>query len=368
VRSANKGLSSFLCQYSSLTTLRLNDRMQFALNGCLVAVIESYDHSQVLYHLASFHNIIEATTMFEKAERLTRMELRHLRSFIAVAQALNYGRASRKLHLSQSALSTQIRQLEEDLGVQLFLRNRRVVELTPAGAIFVKEAQETLARAEKAMERVRKVPKGELGELRVGFVSSAALEIVPQLVVAFRKAFPDIELDLINLRTSTQLEELGSGSVDVGFLRLPANQRLLSLSVIHSEPFVIVLPQKHALSKKPVLTLADLYKEKFVAYGRQWAPGFFDYIMAMFLKAGYSPEIVQETGEMFTTTSLVAAGLGVAIMPRSVVLAQTAGVVFKPLPLSVGVSQIGIAISKDNIDPIVRSFVNFSSRFRKARA
>ncbi len=266
------------------------------------------------------------------------MELRRLRSFLAVAELLSFVRAARKLHLSQSALSAQIQKLEEDVNVQLFVRNRRKVELTVAGGIFIQEAKDTMARAENAVVRARKAALGEVGHLRIGFVSSAALELVPHIHVAFRKAFPDVNVELVNLQTSNQLVQLLDDTLDVGFLRMPFDPKVLAMTVIHREPFMMVLPKKHRLAAKPRLLLSDLHKEHFVAYGRHWAPGFFDHIMAMCLQAGFSPEIVQETAEMFTASALVGADLGVAIMPRSVVLAQTAGIVFRPIPTSVGIS------------------------------
>ncbi len=201
--------------------------------------------------------------------------------------------------------------------------------------------------------------------MRVGFVSSAALDMIPPLAVAFRKSHPEVDLDLIDLQTSVQLEGLCSNSLDVGFLRMPADHHLLALTVVHREHFVMVLPKTHVLAKKSRVNLGDLRKDKFVAYGRRWAPGFFDSIMGMCHKVGFSPDIVQETAEMFTASALVGAELGVAIMPRSVVLAQTAGVVFKLIPKSVGVSEIAVATAKGNASPLVRSFVRFTSRFQK---
>jgi DNA-binding transcriptional LysR family regulator len=292
------------------------------------------------------------------------LELRHLKSFLAVAEALSFIRASEKLHLSQPALTSQIQKLEEEIGVQLFIRNRRQVRLSDAGEIFVEEARETLTRAAKAIDRVQKASRGEIGRLQIGFVSSAALDIVPSIAVAFRKRFPTVELDLMNLRTSTQLESLAAKIIDIGFVRLPADHKGLAFTPIHKEPFVAVLPKDHSLARKRKFRLAQLEHEKFVAYGRKWAPGFFDQIIALCGEAGFRPDIVQETGEMYTAIALVAAGQGVAILPRSVVLAQARGVVFKTLPLHSAKSEIAIATRAEDPSPLIKTFLSFAQGAR----
>jgi len=294
------------------------------------------------------------------------MELKHLTSFLAVAERLSFIRAAEHLHLSQPALSSQIQHLEEELGVTLLYRNRRVVRLTPEGEIFVEEARATLARADQAIERVRKVAQGEVGHLRIAFVSSVAIEIVPGIVTAVRNKLPNVSLDLRNMRSSLQVQGLLNGTVDIGFVRLPLVHDDLSLQVAHREPFVIVLPKDHALAKRPRLRLADLKREPFVAYGRHWAPGFFDSIVRLCSDAGFTPNIVQETGEMYTAIALVAAGVGVAILPRSIVLAQRANIAVKPLPATVGLSEIAIATRKDHDTPLLRSFLKIAAKASKA--
>jgi DNA-binding transcriptional LysR family regulator len=296
------------------------------------------------------------------------MELRHLASFVAVAEQLSFVRAAEKLHLSQPALSAQIQKLEEEIGVQLFVRNRRMVKLTDAGRVFLAEVRATLSRAQQAVERVQKADRGEIGRLRIGFVSSAALAIVPAISVAFRREFPEVTLDLMNLRTSSQLKALVNKSIDIGFLRLPVSHDRLTTTVIHREPFAIVLPSDHPLAAKRQVRVAELSKEKFVAYGRRWAPGFYDAVVQICTSQGFSPEITQETGEMYTAIALVAAGAGAAILPRTVVLAQSQGIVMKPLPLSMGVSEIAIAVRKENNSSLVRSFVALAAKLGNQRA
>ncbi|RXS96448.1 LysR family transcriptional regulator [Silvibacterium dinghuense] len=285
------------------------------------------------------------------------MELKHLRSFVAVAEELSFVRAAGMLHLSQAALTEQIQKLEQELGVQLFLRDKRSVALTEPGAIFLTEARATLVRAQQAVERVQKAARGETGRLRIGFVSSAALEIVPGIALAFRHKFPDITLDLTNMRTSMQVKRLLAGTLDAGFVRLPLAQPQLLTTIVHREPFVLALPEDHRLAQSKSIQLGDFRDEKFVSYGRRWAPGFFDAMMQMCTREGFSPEIVQETGEMYTTMALVAAGVGVAILPRSVALAPSQGVAVKPLPKSVGTSEIAMAVRRSGWTALIEHFV-----------
>jgi DNA-binding transcriptional LysR family regulator len=295
------------------------------------------------------------------------MELKNLKSFVAVAEQLSFIRAARLLHLSQSALTEQIQKLEEELGVPLLIRDRRSVKLTGAGIVFLAEARATLARAKQAVERVQKAARGEIGRLRIAFVSSAALEIVPGIVVAFRNQFPAVSLDLTNLRTSSQVKALLSESIDVGFVRLPLSNDQLTIRVVHREPFVVVLPHGHPLANEKQIRLLQLQNEQFVAYGRRWAPGFYDAVIQMCTREGFSPEIVQETGEMYTAVALVAAGAGIAILPRSVVLAQSRNVLMKPLPSSTGLSEIAIAVRRFNNSSLIESFIQAAEKFCQQR-
>jgi DNA-binding transcriptional LysR family regulator len=288
------------------------------------------------------------------------MELKHLTSFIAVAEQLSFVRAADRLYLSQPALTGQIQRLEEELGVQLLARNRRSVKLTDAGKVFLVEARATLLRARQAADRAQKAARGEIGRLRIGFVSSAALEIVPSIVVAFRKQYPEVTLDLMNLRTVSQVKKLISKNLDIGFLRLPLSNEQLRATVIHREPFLLVLPKGHPRARDKQVHIAHLRDERFVAYGRRWAPGFFDSVIQMCLKEGFNPNIVQETGEMYTAIALIAAGAGIAILPRSVVLAQSKNIVMKPLAGKVPVSEIAIATRSGNSSLIVRSFIELA--------
>jgi DNA-binding transcriptional LysR family regulator len=185
-------------------------------------------------------------------------------------------------------------------------------------------------------------------------------------VLAFRTRHPGIRLELTNRRTTDQAKALLNETLDVGLVRMPLEHPRLSVRTIHREPFVMVLAKNHARARGRV-RLADLREESFVAYGRRWAPGFYDTVIGMCRDAGFSPRIVQETGEMYTAIALVAAGVGVAVLPRSVVLAQSAAVVMKPLPETAGVSEIAIATRAGEPSELVASFVAFAAEFARKR-
>lgn len=291
------------------------------------------------------------------------MEIRHLRSFCAVADLLSFIQASRRLHLSQPALSAQIQALEADLGVQLFERTRRSVKLTGAGEAFRKEAQSILQAVEAARLRTQMIASGEAGHLRIGFVASAALEIVPAIVLAFRRSHPNVTLDLLNVRTSDQLTLLEQSRLDAGFPRLPAGSPELTITPIHREPFTLILPRGHRLARKKTITLREFEREPFVAYARQWAPGFYDRWVGIFTKAGFSPTITQEAGEMATVLALVGAGAGVAVAPRGIVGRRPLTLVTRPFPANAPQSEIGLAIRTDRHSPLLENLLHLALSF-----
>ncbi len=294
-------------------------------------------------------------------EPVSMMELRHLRSFLVVAEELNFNRASRRLYLSQPGLTAQIQRLESDLGVPLFVRGSRTA-LTVAGTLLVEEAKQTLARAATARERVLRASRGEIGRLRIGFVSTAALEIVPSFTYEFRRRFPGITLDLIRRATNCQVNDLLTGNLDVGFVRLPVEKEELTLAKIHSEPFVVILREGHPLATKDNFSLKSLTNSDLVAYERAGAPGFFDSILKGCRNAGFTPKNIHEVRNMSTAVALVAAGEGVAIVPRSVALAQAKGITVRPVPEIAHASEIAIAKRTSANSAVGDAFYEFATQ------
>lgn len=280
------------------------------------------------------------------------LDLRQLRCFLAVAEHLHFGHAARAMHLSQPALSQQIRALEQEIGVPLFLRDRRKTSLTPAGLALVEDAQAILSRSKQAVRHAQRAALGEVGTLQLGFISTAAALLVPPLVIEFKRRYPGVSLELRNVLTGDQLPMLSEGSLDVGFLRVPvASPTGIVTTVIHREPFVLLVPVRHRLAGRKPFTLTDLRDEEFILYTRKLAAGYHDRILAMLNSAGFTPKVAQLTSEMYTMVCLVAAGQGIAIAPASIQLHHTAGVFARALPADLPQSEIAVAVNEEMLSP-----------------
>jgi len=259
------------------------------------------------------------------------LELRHLRYFVAVAEELHFSRAARRLNVSQPPLSQQIRQLESILGARLFVRTSRRVELTPAGTTLLDGARRTLAEVARSIAAAQRAGRGELDMLRVGFTDSAALGGLPELVRAFRAAHPAIHLELTEGTTESQLDALAHDLVDVALVRGPVASGAWQTEIVRREPFVAALPADHLLVGKGALSLRALRHVPFVLFPRHLAAPFYDVVVGMCRAAGFDPTIRYESSEYETILSLVAAGLGVSLVPASVRDLQRVGVEFRPL-------------------------------------
>ena len=232
------------------------------------------------------------------------IELRHLRYFIAVAEELHFGHAAEKLHMAQPPLSRQIRQLEDELGFQLFHRTKRSVKLTEAGVVFLAESRQLLQQLEQAVQTGRKASRGDLGELVLGFVSSAAYSVLPMILRGFSAAVPDVRLELHELTTDQQIQWLHESRLDIGLVRLPVDDDAFYLHPIHSEPLVVALPECHPLAAQSQVSLQRLSTERFILFPRPFATGLYDQIISLCQQAGFSPKIVQEAIQMQTILTL----------------------------------------------------------------
>lgn len=259
------------------------------------------------------------------------MELRHLRYFVAVAEELHFGRAARRLNVSQPPLSFQIRQLEATVGTPLFVRTHRRVELTPAGTAFLEGARRTLAEADRSVAAARRAGRGEVDILRVGFSDSAAVAGFPEIVRAFRAAHPSVHLELKEGTSQAQVDAVDHDEIDVALVRGPVASSHSRTEIVRREPFVAVLPSGHPLAGHRALALSALSNELFVLFPRALAPAFHDLITGLCRREGFEPRVHQETAEYQTMLSLVAAGVGITIVPASVGNLRREGVDFRPL-------------------------------------
>jgi len=285
------------------------------------------------------------------------MELRQIRSFLSIAETLHFGRTAEMIHLSQPALSLQIRALEDEIGVRLFERNRRKTALTAAGVAFREDARGALLRLDQAVYKANLAANGKLGILRIGFISTAGNEIVPTIIRQFRELNAEVEFSLRNILTTDQIQMLETGSLDIGFLRLPIGGHSdLEVVTVHREPFALVVPSSHKLAKRKRVRLREASGQDFVMYERTHAPGFHDLIFGMLRDAGVIPNVCQTAGEMPTLISLVDSGMGVAILPASTVKRSIASVVACEISDKIPMSEIGIAVRRGERAPVVDNF------------
>lgn len=259
-------------------------------------------------------------------------ELWQLRYFSAVAERLHFGRAAEALHISQPPLSRAIRGLEEQLGVPLFVRTRRRVELTPAGERLLEEARRLGAQLERAVNGLRAVAAGEEERLRIGFVSLADYGVLPGLLKAYKAAHPRVRLALREMLSPDQAIALVSGELDFGLLLPPVHGAAeLEHIVVQRERFVAALPARHRLARSRRIAMRALAGEPLVMVPRQIAPGLYDIVANLAAKAGFALNVAQEAIQMQTVVSLVSSGLGAAVVPASVANLGRRGVVYREL-------------------------------------
>ena len=294
------------------------------------------------------------------------MELRHLRYFVAVAEEGHVTRAAARLGIQQPPLSQQIRALETELDTRLFYRKPRGVELTPAGCAFFEEAKAILARVGDAVAAARQAARGETGRIGLGFTSSASFHpFVPRAIRAFREAHPLVALTLEESGTTELVAALRSRALDIAFVRSPVGEsRDLVVRALLEEAMVAALPSGHPLgAAAEPLPLAALAGETFVLYRRPVGPGLHDAIIAACDRAGFSPQIGQEAPRMLSTLSLVAAGLGVTLVPQSMSRLEAEGVIYRILDPSAQLSApLNLAHRRNEISEAVHRFVALVER------
>lgn len=271
------------------------------------------------------------------------MELKHLRAFVALAEELHFGRAAQRLCIVQPALRMQIKALEAELDVQLFERDRHKVALSTTGRLFLPEARATLHQAGRAEQTARLSARGEIGTLRIAFVSSVLPKLLPALIRAMHARYPLITLELKDMPTPDQIAALHDNQLDFGLIRLPVSGSGLDIRVVLEESFVVALPGDHALATRPVIRPADLRGFPAFVLARRYAPGFHDDMLVALKREGADLEIAQELGEFTTMLALISAGLGIGVIPAAAAMALPPKVVARPLELGDHKAAIGLA-------------------------
>lgn len=284
------------------------------------------------------------------------MELRQLRYFVAVAEELNFSRAARRLHVSQPPLSTQIQNLETEIGTRLFERGNRGVTLTAAGTAFYEEVRAALARIENGRTRAQQAGRGEAGTLTVGFISIADYGVLPPALKAFRARYPLVDVQLHELTTDAQIRELRAARLDLGIALGPVAETDLAFGLIHSETLVLAAPASRDFAAGAALDLRQLAGEPFIVPPRELAPGLHDLIVRVCHDAGFTPRITQRARQMQTVIGLVAADMGVALVPASMRQLQRRGVHYHPLQGRHDTLDIGTLTRSADDRPLVHHF------------
>ncbi len=291
------------------------------------------------------------------------MELRHLRYFLAVSDEGNFTRAAAKLGIAQPPLSQQIRSLEDELGVQLFHRVPHGAELTVAGAAFLQEARLAVAAAERAKIAAARAHRGETGRLLLGFTPSAAFNpLISSTVDAFHDRWPAVNLSLDELNTTLLYQRLARGDLDAAFVRPAADvPEGIHLRLLPDEPMVIALPANHRLAaagEGAKLHLREIARERFILFPREIGPSLRDEIFAACRACGFTPDAVQEAQRVTSTVNLVAAHLGVSVVPASITQIRLPGVIYREIEGPAPVARLALGTAKGVRSPISRNFLD----------
>ncbi len=289
------------------------------------------------------------------------LELRHFRYFVALAEELHFGRAAQRLNMSQPPLSQQIQAMEAQLGVRLFDRSKRKVELTAAGQVLLTEARKALAQAERAEQAVRRAGRGDCGRLDIGFTGSSPFsDVMPNLIGRFRSFWPDVHLSVREMSTSVQMAALVEGSLDIGFAR-PASEREVPGIVLHlvqRENLLFACHSAHPLAGRAEIRMADLACESFILHPRPIGTGLYDRVMSLAAGAGFTPNVVIEAHQMSAMVCLAAVGLGVSVVPEAMRRIHAEGLVLVPLTDPLAHIDLFIAHKRDHGNAVVGNFLS----------
>jgi DNA-binding transcriptional LysR family regulator len=290
------------------------------------------------------------------------MEFRHLRYFIAVAEELSFTRAAAVLHVAQSAVSAQIRFLEDSVGVTLLERNSRRVELTGAGRMFLQGAKRLILDLEELTRQTRRVGRAETGHLAIGFIGAQSHEWMPLVLRRFRQKYPDVEVILTEMVPSVQLEALSTHRLDLGVVGAIDGKAPPGLQVecIAEEEPLVGVPSDHDLANLPFVRLGQLKGEGFILTSRENAPNYRSWLARLCHRAGFTPRVVQEVDRARTAVQYVAAGFGISIFGQHICRQPAPGVKFVPLRPAGQKIRYGIAWRKEPSEPLVHRFIEYT--------
>ncbi len=287
-----------------------------------------------------------------------RIEWRHLRYFLAVAEELHFGRAASKLFISQPGLSRQIKQLEEELDTKLFDRDNKKVNLTIAGDYFRKEVQSLAVQFDRAKLNTKLIGEGGIGRISLSYVGSAMQNVIPKLLLSTRNKFPQIKFGLEELDNAKQIEGLLSQKIDLGFVRLNQVQRDLAIQPVFEDTFSLVLPENHPLTKRKFKSLSQLKEEPFILFEKEYSSFYYDIVMSIFDDAGFSPIISHATVHANTIFRLVENNFGISIVPSSLALGYDLKVKFIELKHIPHRTELSVVWNKKNKNPVMNKVLD----------
>lgn len=292
------------------------------------------------------------------------MELRHLRCLVAVAEELHFGRAADRLNLSQPPVSLAIKELETELGLRLFDRTSRNIQLTSGGVEALRDARAVLARIESMRQHARSAAHGYGGTLSIGFISVAAYSFLPDVLRRFTVDFPDVRISLHESTTDQVLGDLESGALDVGCIfASPLLPSTLTYHATNRDPLIVVLPAQHPLAGLARIPLERLANEQFLTFERHFGPMMFDMVVSTCMRHGFSPRIFPAR-QMHTIVSLVSGGIGVALVPACVEVMHREGVVYRPLRGDRTLVETGVAWRTEDDSPAVLEMIRYLPKLR----
>jgi len=246
-----------------------------------------------------------------------QIELRHFVYFLTVAEELHFRRAAEKLFIAQPGLSTQIKQMEQSLGVSLFIRDKKKVRLTPAGVYLKKEVEVLMNHLKKIKKQVGLIGEGQLGEVRIGFLGSAMQQVIPNLLLKLQKQFPEIHTSLDELSNRAQIESVLKDKLDIGFVRLGRVPASLQLQPVFEDTFSLVIPNEMPLNETNFKGMHQVSEEPFILFSQEYSPLYYETVLSICQDAGFLPKVSHKSVHAHTIFRLVESGLGIAIVPTA---------------------------------------------------
>lgn len=287
------------------------------------------------------------------------IDLRHLRYFLAVAEEGNVGRAAERLHISQPPLTRQIKQLESELGVDLFARSKTGMMLTPAGLAFLPEVRKTITQVQRALALAQEAGSAAGRPFVIGRTTVFDQSAIPDVRKYFHQHFPNVGLVVKGKHSINLVKDIKNGVMDMAFIGLHTDPQGLQIEVISEQPFVVALPALHPLARKRSLRFTDLRSERLFWFERRINPGFYDYCQQYFSTINFRPEVIAEPADHHVLLGLIAEGHGIALLPKSLMNVKRKGVVFRPLRDASGFSMgVAVAYDKANASPLLRRFLH----------